>query len=54
MIAILFAVLLAAVAYWMCVLLGLPVIVGIVAAIVVLLACAGGAARRGGRPGSGL
>lgn len=54
MILLLFAILLAALAYWLCVLLGLPFIVAIVAAILVLLAVFGGAARRGGPPGSGL
>jgi len=38
MIGILLAVLLAAVVYWVCVMLGLPAIVAIVAAILVLLA----------------
>ena len=38
MIGILIAVLLAALVYWLCVMLGLPSIVGIVAAILVLLA----------------
>ena len=38
MIGILIAVLLAALVYWLCLLLGLPAIVGIVAAILVLLA----------------
>ena len=37
MIGILIAVLLAALVYWLCLLLGLPAIVGIVAAILVLL-----------------
>jgi hypothetical protein len=41
MIGILVAVLLAAVVYWLCVMLGLPAIVGIVAAILVLLAGVG-------------
>lgn len=43
----LLAVVLAALIYWVCVLLGLPVIVGIVAAILVLLAVAGGGIGRG-------
>jgi hypothetical protein len=38
MIAIIIAVILAALVYWLCVALGLPAIVGIVAAILVLLA----------------
>lgn len=38
MIAILIAVLLAALVYWICLAVGLPAIVGIVAAILVLLA----------------
>ena len=38
MIGILIAILLAALVYWLCVMLGLPAIVGIVAAILVLLA----------------
>ena len=38
MIGILLAILLAAVVYWLCVMLGLPAIVGIIAAILVLLA----------------
>ena len=41
MIGILVAVLLAAVVYWLCVMLGLPAIVAIVAAILVLLAGVG-------------
>src|SRR3954465_10215034 len=53
MIGILVAVLLAALVYWLCVMLGLPAIVGIVAAILVLLAGVGtggyGYRRRGGR-----
>jgi len=38
MIGILIAILLAALVYWVCVMLGLPAIVAIVAAILVLLA----------------
>ena len=38
MIGILIAILLAALVYWVCVLLGLPIIVAIIAAILVLLA----------------
>jgi hypothetical protein len=41
MIGILVAVLLAALVYWLCLMLGLPVIVGIVAAILVLVAGVG-------------
>jgi hypothetical protein len=41
MIGILIAILLAAVVYWLCVMLGLPAIVAIVAAILVLLAGVG-------------
>jgi hypothetical protein len=37
MIGILIAILIAAVVYWLCLALGLPAIVGIVAAILVLL-----------------
>ena len=53
MIGILIAILLAAVVYWLCVMLGLPAIVAIVAAILVLLAGVGtggyGARGWGGR-----
>jgi hypothetical protein len=52
MIGILIAVLLAALVYWLCAMLGLPAIVGIVAAILVLLAGVGtgyGARGWGGR-----
>ena len=38
MVGILIAVLLAALVYWLCTALGLPVIVGIIAAILVLVA----------------
>jgi hypothetical protein len=41
MIGIIIAVLLAALVYWLCVMLGLPAIVGIIAAILVLLAGVG-------------
>lgn len=41
MIGILIAILLAALVYWVCVMLGLPAIVAIVAAILVLLAGVG-------------
>lgn len=49
MIGILIAILLAVLAYWICVALGLPSIVGIVAAILVLIAGVGhyGYGRRG-------
>ena len=38
MIGILIAILLAALVYWLCLILGLPAIVGIIAAILVLIA----------------
>ena len=38
MIGILIAIVLAAVAYWICLALGLPAVVGLIAAILVLLA----------------
>lgn len=44
MIAVLVAILLAALVYWICLALGLPAIVGIIAAILVLL---GGISSRG-------
>ncbi len=51
MIGIVIAVLLAALVYWICLALGLPVIVGIVAAIIVLVSGVGtggyGYGRRG-------
>ncbi|MBX5442673.1 MAG: hypothetical protein IRZ32_14240 [Solirubrobacteraceae bacterium] len=50
MIGILIAVLVAALVYWLCTALGLPVIVGIVAAILVLIGGVGtdlGWGRRG-------
>lgn len=49
MIGILIAILLAALVYWLCLALGLPAIVGIIAAILVLLAGVGtgGYGRRG-------
>ena len=51
MIGILVAILVAAVVYWLCVALGLPPIVGIVAAILVLLGGVGtgGYGLRGSR-----
>lgn len=56
MIGIIIAILLAALVYWLCALLGLPAIVGIIAAILVLLAAipTGGyglGSRWGGRRG---
>jgi uncharacterized protein YacL len=51
MIGILIAVVVAALVYWLCTALGLPVIVGVIAAILVLLAAAplgGYGTRRGG------
>lgn len=41
MVGILIAILLAALAYWVCVLLGLPAIVAIIAAVLVLLSAIG-------------
>jgi len=52
MIGVLIAILLAALVYWLCVALGLPVIVGIVAAILVLISgigTGGYGLRLGGR-----
>jgi len=46
MIAILIAILLAALAYWVCVALGLPAIVGVIAAVLVLLGGVGSLGRR--------
>lgn len=46
MIAILIAILLAAVAYWVCLALGLPAIVGLIAAVAVLLGGFGSFGRR--------
>ncbi len=40
MVGILIGILLAALVYWLCTALGLPVIVGVIAAILVLLAAA--------------
>lgn len=45
MIGILIAILLAALAYWVCLAIGLPYIVGVIAAIIVLL---GGVGYGGG------
>jgi hypothetical protein len=50
MIELLIAILLAALAWWVCVALGLPSIVGIVAAILVLLGGVGGIGPRGRWP----
>jgi len=50
MIAILIAILLAALAYWVCLAIGLPAIVAIIAAVLVLLSGVGtgyGYGRRG-------
>lgn len=41
MVAIVIAILLAALVYWLCLVLGLPAIVGIIAAVLVLLAGVG-------------
>lgn len=46
MVAILLAVLLAALVFWICTALGLPVIVAVIAAILVILAGVGGYGRR--------
>jgi hypothetical protein len=46
MIAILIAILLAALAYWVCVALGLPAIVGLIAAVLVLIAGVGSGGYR--------
>ncbi|HWV86241.1 MAG TPA: hypothetical protein VNZ62_12410 [Capillimicrobium sp.] len=52
MIGILIAVLVAALVYWLCTALGLPVIVGIVAAILVLVAGVGTGLGGWGRRGT--
>jgi hypothetical protein len=57
MIGILIAIVLAAVAYWICLALGLPAIVGLIAAVLVLLAGVpsggfGFGSRFGGRRGT--
>ena len=52
MIGIVIAILVAALVYWLCLVLGLPTIVGIIAAILVLLAGVGSGGygmRAGGR-----
>lgn len=46
MVAVLIGILLAALVYWLCVALGLPVIVGVIAAILVLIAAIGGVGGR--------
>lgn len=46
MIGIFIAILLAALAYWVCVMLGLPFVVAVIAAILVLLAAVGGVGGR--------
>lgn len=46
MLGILIAILLAALAWWLCVALGLPAVVGIIAAILVLIAGSTGALGR--------
>lgn len=53
MISIIIAILLAALAYWLCVMLGLPAIVGVIAAIIVLVAAAPLSGGFGGRLGGG-
>lgn len=53
MIGIIIAVLLAALVYWLCGVLGLPAIVAIIAAIVVLLAAVPMSGGFGGRVGGG-
>ena len=45
--AILIAILLAALAYWICALVGLPLVVAVIAAIVVFLIAIGGISGRG-------
>jgi hypothetical protein len=52
MIGVIIAVLLAALVYWLCGALGLPAIVGIIAAILVLLAAVPASGGFGGRFGS--
>jgi len=47
MIGILIAIVLAAVAYWICIALGLPAIVALIAAVLVLLGSWGSFGRRG-------
>jgi hypothetical protein len=46
---ILIAILLAALAYWVCLALGLPFVVALIAAILVLVGSAGGYRGYGGR-----
>lgn len=42
MVGILIGILLAALVYWLCLMLGLPAIIAIIAAVLVLLGCIGG------------
>lgn len=51
LIAILVGILLAALVYWICLVLGLPSIIAIVAAILVLILAIGGGPRMYGRRG---
>jgi hypothetical protein len=54
MIGILIAILLAALVYWLCLVLGLPAIIAIIAAVLVLLSGVGtGGYGYGGRFGAG-
>jgi hypothetical protein len=46
MIIVIVAILLAALAYWLCIALGLPAIVGLIAAVLVLIAGASNTGRR--------
>lgn len=50
MIAVLVAILVAALVYWLCIALGLPAVVAVIAAILVLLAAWGGVGYRRPRP----
>jgi hypothetical protein len=47
MLSLLIGILVATLVYWVCLAVGLPAIVGIVAAILVILATFGGYGRRG-------
>ncbi len=51
MIGILIAILLAAVVYWLCTMLGLPVIVAVIAAVLVLVSGVGSGGYGYGRRG---
>lgn len=51
MLSILIGILVAALVYWLCVAIGLPVIVAVIAAILVLLATFGGYGGYGRRRG---